>query len=317
MPILISERTPDTRAGVWSAALAFFLWGILPIYWKEVESVPAMEILAHRIVWSFGLLMLFIIVTGRFFKTFAILKDRQILIILIFSSFVISLNWFLFIWAVNNGYIIATSLAYFLTPVFNIICGTLIFKDRPGKAQWAAIILAATGVGAQVVVAGELPVLALGLGFCATLYAVLRKLAPVQAIPGLCVETMFSTPVALAYLGWLWYSGSLHFGVLAGPWQTVFLGGAGLVTSFPMVLYTYGIRNISLITLALLQYITPSIYLVLGVFVYREAVGLGQALSFIFIWIGLIIYTLAGLRQHYHVSRMMKVSKPDSSAQTP
>ena len=302
----ISVKLATSAAGFWSAFFAYIFWGVLPIYWKELEHISALEILAQRLWWSFLILLLFLLLVRRLRSALSIFKERRTLLILTITSLLIAINWFIYIWAVNNGQIVATSLGYYLVPIFNILCGTLLFKERPSRPQWIAVFLAGIGVAIQVIVVGELPWVSLVLSLSFTAYGVLRKTAPVAAIPGLFIETLLLIPLVVAYLAWLHAGPGLSFGANIGLTQSLLLVSTGLVTTLSMVLFAHGARNIRLTTLGLLQYIAPSIALLLGVLVYQEAMGLGQMLSFMFIWCGLIIYTLVSLRQQHHLAKIMK-----------
>jgi chloramphenicol-sensitive protein RarD len=288
----------DSAVGLWNAVGAYIIWGFLVIYWKELDQVSALEIMLHRLLWSFALLLAYIVLSGKFTASLAILRHCKTALALLGSGLIISFNWLIFIWATNNNEILATSLGYFLAPIFNMLCGLLLFKDRLNRAQWLAVILAALGVTAELLVVGRLPWVALALPLLFTTYGVVRKTVPVGATMGLFIETMFMTPLVLAALLWMGAHNELAIGS-AGLKTNILLILSGLVTTVPLVMFTHGARNLRLTTLGLIQYLSPISSMILGIFLYGETVSLGMMLSFSLIWAGLCVYTWGSLRQHY------------------
>jgi chloramphenicol-sensitive protein RarD len=252
----------------------------------------------HRLLWSFFLLLGYMLLAGKLTASLKILRRPGIAWALLASSLIISCNWLIFIWATNNNEILATSLGYFLSPIFNMVCGLLLFKDRLNRTQWLAVILAVFGVGAELFIVGRLPWIALALPLLFTAYGVVRKTVAVGATVGLFIETMFMAPLALMILVWMGVNGELAFGV-SGLKTNLLLALGGLVTTVPLVMFTHGARNLKLTTLGLIQYLSPISSMFLGIFVYGEEVSPAMLLSFIFIWAGLCIYTWGSLRQHY------------------
>lgn len=291
--------------GLWCALSAYALWGVMPLYWKQLGAVSALEIMLQRLWWSFVLLLLYVIVSKRLARILQILKNKRLVMLLFLSSALISSNWFTFIWAVNDGQIIATSLGYFLAPIFNMLCGVILFKDTLSRPQWLAVVLAGIGVGSQLIIAGQLPFVSLFLSLSFVIYGVLRKIAPVGTVDGMFVETMLLAPIGLAWLLWLGFDNALWFGQNAFWLENILLVTTGVITVFPMLLFTYGARHLRLTTLGLVQYLSPTFTLLIGVLVYGEAVSVAYSISFIFIWGGLLIYSLESLRQYRKAQKLM------------
>ncbi len=299
------QQSQDSAAGLWCAVAAYGCWGVMPLYWKQIEAVSALEIMLQRLWWSFALLFLVMLLSGRLPQACRLLKDKRLTLTLLSSGVLISGNWLLFIWAVNDGQIIATSLGYFLAPILNMLCGVVLFKDSLSRPQWLAVILAGIGVGAQVAIAGQLPLVALLLSTSFTLYGVIRKAAPVGALDGMFIETMLLAPVCLVWLVLLGYNQQLSFGAPHGWLVNALLIGTGLITVVPLLCFTYGARHLRLTTLGLVQYMAPTLSLLIGVFVYKEKISLAYIVSFAFIWGGLVIYTWASLRAYGRMRKMM------------
>ncbi|MFH1873501.1 MAG: EamA family transporter RarD [Pseudomonadota bacterium] len=283
----------NTRLGVVAGIVAYITWGLVPIFFKQIAEVPAGEIIAHRVVWAM-LLMTLIIGFGRGFGD-ALRVARlptQLSRIALASALVIS-NWLTFVWGVNNGHILETSLGYFILPLFNVALGVLVLKERLRPLQWLAVLLATTGVAIEAVRAGGLPWIALVLAGTFGIYGLLRKQLPLDAASGLFLETVCMTPPALVWLGWLAYSGQSHFG--AGPGlpdaRDLLLIATGAVTAIPLLLFAVAARRLPLNMLGFLQYLAPSITFLLAVLVYNEPLDLTRALAFAVIWIGLAVYS--------------------------
>ncbi len=301
MNVMKTENNGEV-AGMLAAGGAFVLWGLLPLYWKLLGSVPAMEILCHRIVWSAVFVALLVTCTGRWKEFREALGSRKTLLTMVCSSLLIGVNWGLYIWSVNSGHVLETSLGYYINPLVNVLLGFLIFRDTLRPVQLVAIGLAAAGVVYQLVQLGQLPWIALSLAFSFSLYGLLRKIALVESIPGLLFETLVLTPVVLAYLVYLHVEGTGAFG-RQGATIDLFLAGAGVVTSLPLVGFAFGARRIRLVTLGLLQYAAPSIAFMLGVFVFNEPFSADRLITFGCIWSALVLYTGEGIiraRQRQH-----------------
>jgi chloramphenicol-sensitive protein RarD len=282
----------NTRLGVVAGIFAYLTWGLVPIFFKQIAEVPAVEIIAHRVVWAM-LLMTALIGFGRGFgEALRIARmPAQLARIALASALVIG-NWLAFVWGVNNGHILETSLGYFILPLFNVALGVLVLKERLRPLQWLAVLLAASGVALEATRAGGLPWIALVLAGTFGIYGLLRKRLPLDAASGLFLETVCMTPVALAWLGWLAWSGQSHFGGgTALSTRDAMLIATGPVTAIPLLMFAVAARRLPLSMMAFLQYIAPSLTFLLAVLVYHEPLDFKRVLTFAAIWLGLAIYT--------------------------
>ncbi|HDQ92538.1 MAG TPA: EamA family transporter RarD, partial [Synergistetes bacterium] len=248
----------ETRSGLQAALAAYVAWGLLPLYWKLLAEVPALEILAHRVVWSMLFVSVILVFQGNISKILSICRSPQTALLLLLSSLLIGTNWLVYIWAVNTGKILETSLGYYITPLMNVFLGFVFFRERMEKIQWVAILVAASGVIFQIARYGRFPWVALTLATSFGLYGLIRKQIRVDAIPGLLAETSFLAIPALLYL--------VHAGVaseglfLAGePARDLLLLGTGIVTSLPLLWFAFGARRLRLSTLGFLQYVAPTL----------------------------------------------------------
>lgn len=291
---MTEDHTPklksDSISGVIYAGSAFLIWGLGPIYWKALGAVPPLEIIVHRVVWAF-ILLLTTIVIGRFWDEFiSALKDLRILLTLFLTSVILAGNWLLYVWAINNNYILQGSLGYYINPLVNVVFGVLFLKERLRPAQIAAVLLAGLGVVYLTFSYGEFPRIALALASSFGLYGLIRKVAPVGALVGLTVETMLLTTPAAVYLIYLGAKGKASF--LCGNLSLdLLLLGTSVLTAVPLTLFTAGARRINLSTVGLLQYIAPTGIFLLAVFHYHEPFSKAQVWTFIMIWTALVIYS--------------------------
>jgi chloramphenicol-sensitive protein RarD len=282
------------QAGILYTAFSYFLWGILPIYWKWLNHVSADEILANRIFWSFWFMLLFLFVSKRwkdftnYLKT-SLTKKKQLFALLL-ASLLISTNWFIYIWAVNTNQMVEASLGYYINPLVSVLLGVFILKESLSKAQIASFGLAATGVLILTISYGEFPWIAIGLAFSFGLYGLAKKLIQVESSIGLTLETMTIAPLSLIYLGFMFKEGTLSlFHVSVGT--DLLLMGAGAATAIPLLFFSKGAQQIPLYMVGFLQYIAPTITLILGIWVYHEAFSITHLISFMFIWLALTIFT--------------------------
>lgn len=283
------------RTGILSAGLAFLCWGLFPLYFHAISEVPPMQILLHRVVWS--LLFLAIILTiRRQWKWLGELRSQpRVMASFVVSSLLLSGNWLLYIWAVNNGHVIDASLGYFINPLVNVMLGYLVLKERLRAGQWAAIGLAALGVMWLTWQAGHMPWIALVLAASFGSYGLMRKTAALGALEGLSFETLILFPFALGYLAWLTVAGENTFLTTSSDTTRWLLVAAGPITAIPLLLFASGARKIPLSVLGLLQYIGPSIQLSLGVFLFHEAFTSARLAGFVLIWSALALYAAEGL----------------------
>jgi len=292
----MTQHSPnDSKYGFMTALAAFTAWGLLPIYWKALKSVDPLEILCHRIIWSLVFIALILTINKRWPEAFAPLKSPRNIGILTLSSLIIGSNWLLYIWAVNSNHVLETSLGYYICPLVSILLGFIFFRERLNRLQFIAIGLAALGVTNSIISYGEFPWIALALAISFGLYGLLRKVAAVESLPGLFLETMVLAPVALWYLGSLQAQGTSAF-LNQSMDVTMLLIGAGAVTATPLIGFAFGARRLQLSTLGVLQYAAPSIAFLLGVFLYDEPFGPSHLLTFGLIWAGLAVYTADSIR---------------------
>jgi chloramphenicol-sensitive protein RarD len=282
--------SPSARTGALAASSAFFIWGTVPIYWKQMQGVPATELIVHRCVWS----LVFLLAVLAWQKNFASLRpglsSARAVSLNLLASILLTLNWGVYVWAVNAGHVIETSLGYFLVPLLNVAVGSLVLHERLRPAQWTAIGLAAAGVALLLFRVGHVPWIALSLAGTWTCYGLLKKQSPLGPIAGLTVETLLLFPVAAGLLVWWHAQGAGALGHVDARTQG-FVLSAGVVTAIPLVLFAYGAQRIRLTTLGLLQYIAPSVQFLIGLFLYKEAFDSARLQAFGLIWIGLIVYT--------------------------
>lgn len=289
--LTIPDRSSaQASSGALAAASAFFIWGTVPLYWKQMTAVSAPELIAHRIVWS--LVFLLGVTAGQ--RNFAALRPGlatpRAFGLNLLAGVLLTLNWGVYVWAVNAGHVIETSLGYFLVPLINVAVGALVLHEKLRPAQWTAIGLAGAGVALLLLRVGHIPWIALSLACTWTSYGLLKKKSALGSLAGLTVETLQLFPFAAAALLWWHFDGTGALGRIDGRTQT-FVLSAGVVTAVPLVLFAYGARRIRLTSLGLLQYIAPSVQFVIGLFVYHEPFDTARLQAFGLIWIGLVVYT--------------------------
>ncbi len=282
------------RAGLGFGLLAYALWGVLPIYFKQVAQVPAIDIVAHRVIWSLPFLLALLAATRGWRQVRDGIGDRRTLLLLLTTSVLIAINWLLYVYAVTSGHILAGSLGYYLNPLMNLVLGRFILKERLTGLQWAAVAIAAAGV--SVLAAGAGTTLWISLTLCVTFatYGLLRKIAEVDAIAGLSIETAVLFPIAV---GWLAIGAAADqpvFGTTTA--ETWLLCLAGLVSTTPLLLFTAAARRLRYSTLGMLQFLAPTLQFVLAVAVYDEVFTTAHAIAFAAIWTALLLYTSSLLR---------------------
>jgi chloramphenicol-sensitive protein RarD len=282
------------RNGTLAALPAYTLWGILPIYWKLVERAPASEILSHRAVWALVIVVILLSVQRQWGWVGRIARKPAILLPFITTTLLLAANWFIYLWANNNGHIVEVSLGYFINPLFSVLLGVLFLRERMRPGQWAAIGLAFAGVIYLTISYGHLPWIALSLALTFGFYGLMRKTAPLGSVEGLTIETGLMFLPALIYLGYLAAHGTGTFGSAGLP-TSLLLAGAGLATAIPLILFAKGARAVPLSTLGVLQYIAPTLQFLVGVVIFREGFSQSQTIGFTIVWTALLLYWLEGL----------------------
>ncbi|MGX9217089.1 EamA family transporter RarD [Massilia varians] len=282
------------RSGILSAALAFLCWGLFPIYFHALGDVPPVQILAHRVLWSLGFLLV-VLALRRQWKWLSQVRQPRVFWSFAASALLLSANWLVYIWAVKNGHVIEASLGYFINPLVNIMFGYLLLKERMRPAQWGAIAIAALGVGWLTWQSGSVPWIALVLASTFGAYGLLRKTAALGALEGLSFETMVLFPFAAAYVGWLSVTGDNAFVNAPLDATRILLVLAGPITAIPLLLFATGARKIPLSILGLLQYLSPTIQFLLGVWLFHEAFSSDRLVGFLMIWAALALFAGEGL----------------------
>ncbi|MCG9633617.1 EamA family transporter RarD [Vibrio sp. Isolate30] len=291
------EQQQRTRQGILLAVGAYTMWGIAPIYFKSLSEVSPLEILSHRVVWSFFLLA-FLLHLGRSWRNVRdTLTSKPKMTYLVATSLLVGVNWLIFIWAVNANHMLDASLGYYINPLINVVLGMIFLGERLRKLQWFAVGLAAIGVLIQVVAFGSIPVVAIALAFSFGFYGLLRKKVSLEAQTGLFIETLVMLPAAAIYL--LFIADSATSDLAANPMSlNLLLIAAGIVTTLPLLCFTGAATRLKLSTLGFFQYIGPSLMFLLAVLIYGEAFTTDKAVTFAFIWGALVIFSFDGLRNN-------------------
>jgi chloramphenicol-sensitive protein RarD len=293
----------DTRnQGVLYGLIAYTLWGSFPLFFKALHGAVPLEIVSHRIFWSAVFLCGLLIVRRQFGSILVTIADRSTLLTLMLSTLLISGNWLTFLFAIERGEVLQSSLAYFITPLISVLLGFIFLRERLNRLQTLSVLLATVGVCNLTLQHGQVPWLALLMAFSFGFYGLLRKLAKVEATVGLTVETGLLAPIALGYLVFLGVDGQGHF-FIDNLRLSLLLPLSGVVTAIPLLLFVAAARRLQLTTIGFLQYITPSLHFLLAVFLYREPFSTGQLISFLFIWAGLAIFSGNALRKNNPAAR--------------
>jgi chloramphenicol-sensitive protein RarD len=275
--------------GILYAFGAYIAWGIFPVYWKLLHGVPALQLLSHRIIWSFLFLLAYVLITKQWKSFRAVIASRRVLLIYFAAALLIGINWLTYVWAVNAGYIVETSLGYFINPLLNVLLGVFVFRERLRRFQWLPVFLAAVGVIYLTAVYGRLPWIALTLAFSFGIYGLVKKSAPLGSLYGLSLETGI---LFLPALGWLIYSDTIGQGAFfhASTGTNLLLIGAGLVTTIPLLMFASAAQRIPLSLLGIIQYISPTLQFLLGVLVFKEPFSHDQLIGFCIVWAALILF---------------------------
>lgn len=294
------------RVGLLLGIGAYGLWGLFPLFWPLLEPASALEILADRFFWSFVFLALVMTVTRSWSRLRPALSQRRNLALLVVATVLISLNWGVYIWAVNSGRVVEASLGYFINPLVIVLLGTLVFKEHLRRLQWTAVCIAAVAVAILTLGFGGVPWIALALAFSWAGYGVVKKIVGMDPIASLTIETAYATPVAVVYLVWLHAQGQLVFGH-SSPGNTALLMLTGVVTAVPLVMFGGAANRIPLSTIGVLQYLTPTIQFVIGITVAGETMSAFQWVGFVVVWAALAVFTYDGVRH----ARRTRAGVPD------
>ena len=295
---------PESRRGLILGALAYTLWGTFPLYWTLLEPGGAVEILAHRIVWSLLTMVLILVLWHRVDQLKALLRDRRKLLLISGAAVVISVNWGGYIWGVNNGRVVETSLGYFINPLVTVLMGVLVLGERLRRLQWVAMGMAFVAVVVLAIDYGRPPWVALVLAFSFGTYGLLKKQAGVGAVESITLETLVLAPVAMAYVGFLVATSSSNFGS-HGLGHALLFTTTGIITAIPLMLFGAAAIRVSMVSLGLLQYLAPTIQFALGILVFEEAMPASRWIGFGLVWVALVMFTVEALNHRRRQLRLV------------
>ncbi|WP_298567037.1 EamA family transporter RarD [uncultured Aliiroseovarius sp.] len=287
-------KNEDTPQGLGLAISAYFLWGFLPLYMKAVAHMPAIEVVAHRVIWSVPVAGVILIATGRTRALREAIANPRMLMLAVLTAGLISVNWGIYVWAIAHEQALEAALGYYINPLFSILLGTVLLGERMNRAQMVAVALAFIAVVILTLDAGRLPVVAIGLTLTWGFYALCKKSLPIGPNQGFLLEVLILLIPALGCMVWLTAQGQSHF-LLTGL-DTALLLGCGVVTAVPLMLYANGAKLLRLSTIAILQYIAPTMIFLVAVFVFDEPFEGAKQIAFPLIWLALVIYTTSMLR---------------------
>ncbi len=285
------------KKGILYGIGAYVLWGFFPLYWKVLHQVSALQVIGHRIGWSFIVLIIFILITKQWQEFRSVAFNAKTIGIYAVASVLLSINWLIYVWGVNAGFIVETSLGYFINPLLSVLLGVLFLRERLRPAQWIPVILAAIGVIYLTVVYGRLPWIALSLAFSFGIYGLVKKLAPLGSLYGLTLETAIVFPIALIYLIFVEANDTGAF-LHAGARVDLFLAGAGIVTTIPLLMFASAAKQIPLTMMGILQYIAPTLQFFIGIFIYKEPFDQSHLIGFGIVWVALIIFWVENFTAH-------------------
>ena len=301
-PTRPETRNEDTLSGFLFALTAYVLWGFLPLYMKALAHIPPVEVIAHRVVWSVPVALAVLLWLGRTADLKAALRSPRTLGMGAVTAALISVNWGIYVWAIGSGHALDAALGYYINPLFSIFLGAVLLRERIGRWQATAIGLAALAVAILTWEAGRLPVVALGLTVTWGFYAFFKKWLPIGPNQGFALEVLILLPLALGYLAWLWGVGGGHF--LQGiAWDNALLVGCGIITAGPLMIYANGAKRLRLSTIAIMQYISPTMIFLTAVFIFDEPFSSVKLVAFALIWTALVVYSLSLLLRRHPVGR--------------
>lgn len=296
----MTQNTPiakneDSLSGFFYALSAYTLWGFLPLYMKALSHVPPTEVIAHRVLWSLPIAAIVLLAQGRTADLKRALRTPSMLGMAAVAAILISVNWGFYIWAIGAGHALDAALGYYINPLFSILLGAVLLKERLTPLQKAAVALAAIAVIVLTIGAGRLPVVALALTLSWGFYAYLKKQLPIGPNQGFTLEVILLTPFALGYVIYLQATGTSHF-MQGIPVDTWLLFGCGVITAIPLMLYANGAKLLRLSTIGIMQYIAPTMIFLTAVFVFNEPFGTPRMIAFPMIWAALVLYSIAMFR---------------------
>jgi chloramphenicol-sensitive protein RarD len=287
----------SSTQGMWYALTAFLIWGVAPLYFKYIGFVPAEEVVSHRIIWSCLFLLALVCWTKTGKQVVTVFKTPRYLALLSLSALLIAGNWLLFIWAINHDHMLESSLGYFINPLLNIVLGMLFLSERLHRWQWIAVALAMSGVLLQIVMLGVFPWIALSLASSFAVYGLIRKKIAVDSLTGLLIETLVLTPVAIWFLFFHTDTATSHLS--QNPMSlNLWLMAAGVITTVPLLCFTAGAKRLRLSTIGFFQYIGPSLMFIFAITLYHEPIVWQKWLTFLLIWLALVIFSWDALRQN-------------------
>ena len=279
----------ETHLGVLYALGAYLIWGISPLYFKHMDALPVFEIISHRVIWSVLFLAIILTVTSGWNRFIKLLKSPKLMALLCVSTGLISINWLVFIWSINNAHMLDASLGYFINPLVNVLLGVIFLKESLSRIKWIAIVLAFCGVMIQVIELGSLPWISLVLPFSFAFYGLVRKKIKVEALVGLFIETLIALPAALIYL--CYFANSVTANLFNNSFSlNVWIVSAGVVTALPLIFFAQAALRLRLSTLGFFQYLAPSLMFIFAVAFYNEHVGVAKLVTFVFIWAGVLLF---------------------------
>jgi chloramphenicol-sensitive protein RarD len=290
------SENKDSARGLAFAVSAYVLWGFLPLYMKAMAHLPTAEVIAHRIIWSVPVAGAILIAIRRTEALRQAIRTPRMIGMGMVTAALISVNWGIYVWAIQSGHALDAALGYFINPLFSILVGAVILREKLDRTQMAAVALAALAVAVLTWEAGRLPLVALGLTVTWGAYAYCKKMLPIGPNQGFMLEVLILLPAALGWVTWLWLTGGNHFAV-GVPSDTLLLLGCGLITACPLMIYANGAKLLRLSTIGILQYIAPTMIFLTAVFLFDEPMGLGRMIAFPMIWAALILYSAALIRQ--------------------
>jgi chloramphenicol-sensitive protein RarD len=295
---------PESRRGLIFGAAAYVLWGTFPLYWTLLEPAGAIEILSHRILWSLVTMAVILVLTRRVAHFKALLRDRRTLLLITGAAVVISVNWGGYIWGVNNGRVVETSLGYFINPLVTVLMGVLVLGERLRRLQWVAMAIAFVAVVVLTVDYGRPPWVALLLAFSFGTYGLAKKQAGAGAVESITLETIVLAPFAAAYVIWLTAAGSSTFGA-HGVGHALLLTTTGVITAVPLMLFGAAAIRVSMVSLGLLQYLAPTIQFALGLLVFHEAMPPSRWIGFGLVWLALVVFTVEAVNHRRRQLRLV------------